>query len=276
MNTLPAPTQLKTVTKRKPEFYLEDFLPIPKSAITMISASGGSGKTFLSIQIAIRMIKENPKHKVLLWLSEDDKGIVKHRADEILNKVLGSDFCLDNIDIIDDMPQHLNDANIKAYKELFVPYNLVVIDPLIAFYGGNENDNSQARYFMNLLNKAARDNLQSILVVHHSTKPTKDQESRARGASAFIDAIRLSYELENVEDNICNKNINVRKDNYGVKQIIGDTKVVKVLPYEVAYKSAKKIVKNQTFNISYEEVEKATDKHIEKENNLKLKGLNFE
>ena len=228
--------KLDDVEPKAAEFYLKDFLPLPKKAITMLSANGGSGKTFLAIQLALKLSSEGKK--VLLWLSEDDKGIVKHRSKMIKDRVLkNSDIDSSNIDIIDEMPPHLNTKNYKELEELFCKYNVVVLDPLIAFFGGEENNNSQARFFMNLLNKIAKINLQSILLIHHSTKPSKDNAARTRGAGAFIDAVRLSYEIQNIDDDDVDNNkkrVAITKDNYGVKHIVNADYVdVDVLPFDV-------------------------------------------
>lgn len=231
------PQRLIQIEPRMPEFYLKDFLPIPKNAITMISAAGGSGKTFLAIQIAIRFVQEEIHEfndsKVLLWLSEDPIGLTRHRADVILSRIpkVGTHF--QNVDVIDDMPQHLNLDNFSKYKELFREYDLVVLDPLIAFYGGEENSNSEARFFMNLLNKIARDNRQSFIIIHHAGK---GQEQKSRGAGAFVDAVRLSYEIKIMEDTI-KREIVVAKDNYGVKQIIGNSKIINILPYQISFEN---------------------------------------
>ncbi len=229
----PTITKLCDVKKTKPEFYLENFLPIPKSAITLLSANGGSGKTFLAIQTALQLVKNMKKAKVLLWLSEDDKGIVKYRTELIIKSILDNSYTDINIDIIDDMPEHLEPQNKDIYKDIFAPYNLIIIDPLIAFYGGDENSNTQARFFMNMLNDIARKNIQSVLIIHHSTKPSKDKEVNTRGAGAFVDACRLAYEITSIEDETSIKRVNITKDNYGVKQLINaDFKDIKILPYD--------------------------------------------
>lgn len=238
------PKKLIEIEQKKPEFYLEDFMPIPKSALTLLSANGGSGKSFLSIQLAIRLTQDE-KHKALLWLSEDPAGLSKHRAEEIINKIENVGKHLKNIDIIDDMPPYITEANYNHFKELFLPYNLIVLDPLIAFFGGEENSNSQARFFMNMLNKMVRENKQSFLIIHHSTKGTKEQESRSRGASAFIDAVRLSYEIKIIENENTKREVVVNKDNFGVKQFFGESKVIKILPFEVIYKPEKNEAKEQ-------------------------------
>lgn len=271
MFDFPTPKALLKVEEKRPEFFLENFLPLPKGAITMLSAQGGSGKSFLSIQLAIRLVNQNKNTKALLWLSEDPAWLSKHRAEEILNKIeeVGSD--LKDIDIIDEMPQHLNFTNYNKYKELFTPYDLIVLDPLIAFYGGEENNNTQARLFMNLLNKIARDNIQSFLILHHSTKASKEMESRSRGAGAFVDAVRLSYEIKSVETDPNLKEILVIKDNFGVKQIIGEKKEIIVLPYKIIEE-----VQNNQNIIIMEDEEIETDEEKRKIANMQKKGFTFD
>lgn len=234
----PIPKPLVQCNAKKPEFFLEDFLPIPKNALTLLSANGGSGKTFLAIQLGIKAAQEK-NMKILLWLSEDPSSIIKWRAEELLNKLrIGTH--LNNIDIIDEMPQHLNIDNYNEYDKLFKPYNIIVLDPLIAFFGGEENSNTQARYFMNMLNKMAKDNLQSFIIIHHSTKGNKEEAAKTRGAGAFIDAVRLVYEINSIENSLY-RDIVVKKDNYGVKEIIkGNSKQIKVFPYEVVYEEKEK------------------------------------
>jgi len=233
--TMPEATNLNEIKTKKPEFYLENFLPIPKSSITMISAPGGTGKSFLAIQIAIQAVLEQKARKILLWLSEDPSGLTKHRAQEIARKILNLNEdeikeIFENIFVIDNMPSHLTPKSFDLYREFFKRFEIVVMDPLIAFFAGEENSNTQARYFMNMINQIARENMQSILIVHHSAK-SKEMENRARGASAFVDAVRLQYQLQNTEkDSI--KKIKISKDNFGVRTFFGEERDIEVLPFE--------------------------------------------
>ncbi len=235
--------KLVEVDPKEPEFYLPDFMPIPKSATTFISAVGGTGKTFLAIQLAARAVQKNNTVKALVWFSEDPAGLIKHRAEAVLNKIKSAGLNhLNNIDIIDDFPEPITKANAAEYQELFAPYNIVFLDPLIAFFGGEENSNSQARQFMGKVNQIAIQNLQSIVFLHHGTKPTKEQESRARGAGAFVDAVRLAYEIKDIEGEPANKEIIITKDNYGVKRIFGESQKIQVLPaWEEKKKTPKEV-----------------------------------
>jgi len=239
---LPKPKPLSETKKTKVEFYLKDFLPIPKTKVTMISGAGGMGKSFLSIQLAIRMIREVPDCKVLLWLSEDTAGESRERAEKILMRIMGTDqddvnMMLRNIDIIgsdaEELTPYINDECLEPVKKFFAPYSLVVIDPLIAFFEGDENSNPMARRFLNILTAISAVNLQSILLVHHHGKKDADGKSTMRGASAFRDAVRVHYEMSYNEKE-SNPLITLEKDNVNAGQYLKNKEFsLKILPYDV-------------------------------------------
>ena len=117
-------------------------------------------------------------------------------------------------------------------KNTLKDFELIIIDPLIAFYGGDENNNSQAREFMNLLTEWADKEDKAILVIHHNNKSV---EGGIRGASAFVDAVRLHYELlsPDKENPLPNgyRTIKIQKDNWGVERIIGKKEIdIQVFP----------------------------------------------
>lgn len=225
------------VVEKEPEFYLKNWLPIPLGTITIISAPGGTGKTWLVVQLALRFILENPNKKVFLWLSEDLEAIVKHRMNLICKSILGTslDDRFKNITITDSSPQTLLEREKGVFKMSYKfeqikaelnEYDLVVLDPLLAFYGADENDNSQARLFMQPFMNWAKDTNKSIIFLHHSNKATgNDNSSKTRGAGAFVDASRVCYELDKVYSNdkktvdlnsLHLRDIKLSKDNYGV------------------------------------------------------------
>ena len=246
-----------SVEDRDIEFILKDFLPIPKKAVTLLSAKGGAGKSWLVLQMALRYINENPNSRVFAWLSEDPNFATKRRAEKIINEILINDPKIKFYDI--NNPIYINnfkylgsnkrpfhfieyDYKHKKINSLFYKlkntlkdFDFIILDPLIAFFGGDENNNSQAREFMNLLTEWADKEDKAILVVHHNNKSTT---GGIRGASAFVDAVRLQYELLTNEDN--NKKNNqevqkifpsgyrkliIRKDNWGVEKLIGKKEI---------------------------------------------------
>ena len=114
---------------------------------------------------------------------------------------------------------------------------MIVFDPLLAFYGGDENDNSQARVFMQpFMNWASKDN-KAIVFLHHSSKSmNQTQFNRVRGASAFVDACRVSYEMNKIykkdnqtldDDQLHLREFKLSKDNYGAIRYLRDFNVVR-------------------------------------------------
>ena len=242
------------VENRDIEFILKDFLPIPKKAVTLLSAKGGVGKSWLVLQLALRYLNENPNAKIFAWLSEDPLFATKKRAEKIINEILINDTQIKFYDINNPIyrnfkylgsetrPFHLIEYDYKnkkinslfyKLKHTLKDFNFIILDPLIAFYGGDENNNSQAREFMNLLTEWADKEDKAILVVHHNNKSVT---GGIRGASAFVDAVRLHYELI-TNDNNDNKKENtellppgyrkiaIKKDNWGVERILNKKEV---------------------------------------------------
>lgn len=242
-------TNANQIKAKEPSYYCKDWLPIPKNTLTMISAPGGTGKSFLSIQLAIRVIAENPNSRVLLWLSEDPLYYTKNRIDKIFNHIVPQlldrkEEILNQIDVIGaEKPtiyiDELSGEELKELgDELVVNYNVVVLDPLIAFYGGEENSNSQVRRFMNILNRIAQDRLLSIVLIHHHAK---GENGKTRGASAFVDSVRLLNTLNVIkidektgEIHPTNRLVKIQKDNWGVRQLLGENEFEReILPYQV-------------------------------------------
>lgn len=205
-------TSLNNIARKQIEFYLKDTLPIPKHTVGIISSRGGMGKTFLSLRLASEFVRETGK-RALCWFSEDEPEIIGFRFDALVREFSISAGTQNKIDYITTSPKQfaikdkgIFKANNEAIAELrkdCITNNvgLVIIDPLLAFYGGDENDNSQARVFMQVFLDWAKTDGINILFVHHAQKG----DGSARGASAFIDACRFAYELHyprNAKDEI--------------------------------------------------------------------------
>ena len=242
------------VEDKEIEFILKDFLPIPKKAVTLLSAKGGAGKSWLVLQLALRYINQNPEKKVFAWLSEDPLFATKKRAEKIINEILINDKNTQFDDIqnpayknfkylgTETRPFHFIEYDYKnkkinslfyKLKHTLKDFDFIILDPLIAFFGGDENNNSQAREFMNLLTEWADKEDKAILVVHHNNKSKSTENSGIRGASAFVDAVRLQFELLTNENDKNNKEvlpagyrkIKIQKDNWGVERILGKREI---------------------------------------------------
>jgi len=240
-----------TVENKDIEFILKDYLPIPKKAIALLSAKGGAGKSWLVLQLALKYINQNPNKKVFAWLSEDPLFATKKRAEKIINEVLINHNDTKYFDInhsvyknfkylgSETRPFHFIEYDYKnkrinplfyKLKKTLKDFDFIILDPLIAFYGGDENNNSQAREFMNLLSEWADKENKAILLVHHNNKSTT---GGIRGASAFVDAVRLHYELltpeQKEEENLpdTHRILKIQKDNWGVEKIL-NTKQIEI------------------------------------------------
>jgi hypothetical protein len=221
------------ITAERASFLLDDFMPLPVGAATIISSRGGSGKSALALQLALRASARNIN--TLAWLSEDPIGMTKHRLEKISRMTGISINNQDNLILCGDMPFYIlmkNNKNIMVntgfydFKAACKKFKIVIIDPLIGFYGGDENDNAQARYFMDLLGFWAKEENKSIVIVHHQTKYM--DVSIARGASAFVDAVRAHYSAEKNKDDDRFVNIKIEKDNWGIRTVFGNEKQVQV------------------------------------------------
>lgn len=228
---------IEDVEEKETEFILKEWLPIPRGTVTIISAPGGTGKSWTALQMGIRHNTETGKQSAL-WLSEDPLAESKSRAKAICEKMLGGAKSLKNIRLVDKAPLHLMSQKKFSYadfykiKKAFKEYDLVVLDPLLAMYGSDENDNSQARQFMQPFMNWAREENKCIVFLHHSKKG--GEESRVRGAGAFVDACRTVYEIEqpNKDDHSGKRKFLLSKDNLGAIKHLNSFKVDRqITPY---------------------------------------------
>lgn len=221
------------------EFVCKSWLPFPKNTVSMVSAGGGVGKSFLLLQAAMRMVRDE-KLKVFMWLSEDPLGLSRSRFEMIATQILETDVLVfeKNLHIVgaDAETIHFleeNRGNISVnskfyqFKRILSAYDVIILDPLIAMFGADENNNAHARMFINLFTRWATKEKKTIIFIHHGTK----NSSQSRGASAFVDAVRLVYRVEYIrnekgdisEDE--SRYVLLDKDNNGSKKYLGALKV---------------------------------------------------
>lgn len=254
---------IETIEEKEIDFICLSWLPIPIRTVSLVTAPGGTGKSWFVLQLAIRAIKEGKIKKAFLWLSEDPKEISKNRFNKVFDKVLHeTDTSIKSKIDISDSPtiQFLYDDQRKVevspllshVKVKLQDYDLIILDPLIAFYGTDENNNSSARRFMQLFTEWANKENKTIIFIHHSTK----NSTQSRGASAFVDAVRTVYELDKIRDNDgkekeSNKRIvKLTKDNYGVGHILEGYSVQRELfPHKIKCEETSFIEEKITFGM---------------------------
>jgi replicative DNA helicase len=254
---------IQDIEDKEVEFICKEWLPIPIRTVSLVTAPGGTGKSWFVLQLAIRAIQEKIIKKAFLWLSEDPKEISKNRFNKVFDKVLRleDNSIKSKIDISDSPTiQFLYDDQRKVevsplfshFKAKLQDYDLIILDPLIAFYGTDENNNSSARRFMQLFTDWANKENKTIIFIHHSTKNT----TQSRGASAFVDAVRTVYELDKIRDKEGNAKesnkrvVKLTKDNYGIGHILKSFAVERELfPVQIKYEEAKFSDENISFGM---------------------------
>lgn len=254
---------INEIKEKKVEVIGKSYIPFPQGTVSLIVAPGDTGKTFVSINIALHFTLENIKNKsnkkIFAWLSEDAEGIIKDRYNAILSTLFSEKDQLlikdreDLYQITDEMSfEVLNQKNREFHtneyfyilKQKLKDFSLIILDPLLGFYTGDENDNSYARRFMQLFMHWAKKENKTIIFIHHSPKKSKD----SRGASAIRDASRVLYQVDKIRDkegkileNSNKLNFYLEKDNYQVSKYLDNKNFTR----EVFPKSLK-IKKNET------------------------------
>jgi len=229
--------------------------------VSIFSAGGGTGKTSLLLQLAMHFLDENKDKRAFCWLSEDPLSLTKYRLDKLISGLYSKGKeTLDRLILSDSLTFPVlmdNNRSVKInasfykMKQMLKNYDLIIWDPLIAFYGGDENNNTHAKLFMQLFTKWASKEDKTLIFIHHSTKNT----SQSRGASAFVDAARAVYEVEKIKDNdgkeknTTKRKVTLTKDNYRASKYFGGfTKEIQVFPEEEQTSKAAYEVEYQHFN----------------------------
>jgi len=260
-NSLFSEQAASSLIAKESEFITKNFIPVPKNTVSIFSAGGGTGKTSLLLQLAMHFLDENKDKRAFCWLSEDPLSLTKYRLDKLISGLYSKGKeTLDRLILSDSLTFPVlmdNNRSVKInasfykMKQMLKNYDLIIWDPLIAFYGGDENNNTHAKLFMQLFTKWASKEDKTLIFIHHSTKNT----SQSRGASAFVDAARAVYEVEKIKDNdgkeknTTKRKVTLTKDNYRASKYFGGfTKEIQVFPEEEQTSKAAYEVEYQHFN----------------------------
>lgn len=203
----------------KPQrFVIEGLIPEPIAAA--IVAPGGTGKSFLLMQMAASITTGVPfmgmeirePGAVLMLGAEDDLDEMQRRLHSIVKEYawqgcpldlakLGERFYpvslvgKDNLLTINDGKDR-NEARIQqiiAMARAIPDLRLIIIDPAARFRSGPENDNEGGTRFVEVLEEIRTAAGVTVLCAHHARKGgTGDHADEIRGGSGFVDAIRFA------------------------------------------------------------------------------------
>lgn len=213
----------------KREWVIQEFLP--NRIVGSIIAAGGTGKSFLAMHIAVsvasgsslfgKYLPTEPRNVVFIS-GEDDSSELQRRLHKAtaglpLSPRQNIDKNLHFIDLADSFELFTNKNNKGEVSITDVPtlicskikevigneVGLVIIDPISRFRGGEENLASDTTRFVQALQQI-RDQLNTcVLTLHHVNKNAGGNgftQNNARGSSAFIDGVRLVYQLTPLSD----------------------------------------------------------------------------
>lgn len=217
------------------EWVFKDVMPLNK--VCLLVAAGGVGKSFLTLQMALAVATGTPfcglwmpqeAGAVLCVYAEEDREELHRRLSSIQNDVFSNKldstlvaknlFVTTSISSDRDGPNRLishkdgqSTKNVDALIDLGKrikasagSLRMIILDPLVRFNSGNENDSVEATRFMEVLEHVAKTLGCSVVVPHHQNKismgSTQQTQSASRGSSAFTDAARWQANLRMMHD----------------------------------------------------------------------------
>jgi RecA-family ATPase len=221
-NLIPAAGLLATLPPKR-DWIIDGFLP--SKIVAAIIAAGGTGKSYLAMHLAVCVASESclfgrhqPRSaaKVVFISGEDDRHELQRRLHKVVAGLSPQARSLVNknlqfIDLADSFElftERNNKGEIDITKipglicdqiisQIGSDIGLVIVDPVARFRGGEENLAADATRFVQALQQI-RDQLNTaVLCLHHVNKGagTGGNQNNARGSSAFIDGVRLVFQL---------------------------------------------------------------------------------
>lgn len=219
------------VEAENPNDWLVDRL-IYRGTICMLDGLGGTGKSYIALQLAISIATGLPflgllpaqQGRVIILNGEDPEAITHSRFRRIAESYVReigekemyeaarriTHVSMTSVEassvLIDERMQPTQTyAELKQFCDAWKP-DLIIFDPL-SFFLAKENDNSYAAQFYIALRKLKS----TILFLHHFNKSGMNGEgeerTKSRGASVFVENTRTHITLKNGV-------LSVEKNNY--------------------------------------------------------------
>jgi len=223
------------------KWVIVDFLP--RNIVAALIAAGGSGKSYLAMNLAISVASggilfnkfmPSKEGKVVFISGEDDiaelqrrlhwstSSLPKHVVERIGKNINFVDLA-DTFEAFTEKDRtgevHMTSSVtnlINSIKEsVGSEVDLIIVDPVSRFRGGEENLAIDTTRFVQALQIFARQLNATVLCLHHVNKGAKSNgtgQNNARGSSALVDGVRLVMELNQLSED-------------EVKKLYGDTQV---------------------------------------------------
>jgi predicted ATP-dependent serine protease len=197
--------------QEEPNFLIPNFLA--ERSLSMFFAKGGSGKSYLAISMALKLLKEQ-SIKTVLYIDMDNSlvALKRRRLDKIIAE--NPDFQYIHSSRMNSSPLGLIDEVIKQGKRTpaLLENALIILDSVRDFIVGRDmNSDRDVSPVMEKL-KQLREAGATVIFLHHTSK-----EGGFKGSTAFRDSVDISYALSSER----NKNqlvftLEIDKDRLGV------------------------------------------------------------
>lgn len=220
--SLPETLPVIECTKQLRHIQRDFVLPgLPAGKVGILSAPGGTGKSFLLLELAMSVATEEP---LIRGVAPDASGPVRYISFEEDETDLNNRI----VSVLEEFPgvdpqeklyvSSLEGRNLPLLigDEVFMPavewlekqcheMRLVVLDPFSKLHESEENSNPAMKKVVQILISTAKKTRCSLLVAHHTSKAATlngkgGEQQSARGASALVDDVRLCMTLHKPQD----------------------------------------------------------------------------
>lgn len=226
-------------------FRYDDQLLIPKGVVGVITATGGTGKTFFIISLATAgatgknfgPINAPRPIKTLIIVGEDTQDELDRRAWDTCSGQFPDNLA--GISVYGEVGPFMRlEGSTPVFADGYYWLEetisgcpglaLLFIDPKSRFYGLDENNPDHATQWVQGLEILAKRYGITILFTHHTSKENgaKISQNMSRGSSALVDACRWQAGMVRMDEEIAKKYgienprnyvlFDVPKSNYGV------------------------------------------------------------
>jgi RecA-family ATPase len=237
-----SPVQWRDMAVPEREWIVRDW--IPAKAPTLLSGDGAVGKSTLALQLGTARalnrdwIGTMPSPGRTLYLSAEDDADELHRRLDAIRVHYGATFTdMADLQLVDLVGENavlgeISRTGIIHATPIFdavasiiekTQVDLVVIDALADAFAGDENNRSQARQFIGMLKRPARQYRCAFLCLAHPSLSGMNTGTGSSGSTAWNNSVRSRLYFEpakasdGTEPDPDLRTLSVRKANYGPK-----------------------------------------------------------
>lgn len=199
------------------DFVLPGLLP---GGLGLLVAPGGTGKSFLALDIAISLsigraiadglFPASTSRRVVYLAGEESDRLL---AERLRNTIDLADRSLLNPSNLILLPMTGEDCRLVSQgkptellselKERAHGSRLIIVDPIRRFHDGDENDSSAMTQLVVVLESLAKHTGAAVLAVHHANRASASDagsQHASRGSSALVDGARWQLNLSLMDE----------------------------------------------------------------------------